>query len=75
MDRLPSEWDQAPSADRPWPIIESCSEACAGFKRLPQEGWSEYGLCTNPLSPLHGSPVLVGRDCRYAIHLISPRET
>lgn len=44
---------------------QACSEACPAFQRLPQEGWSTYGLCTNPVSPLRGFPVRVGRDCRY----------
>lgn len=75
MDSQQPLWDQPPARPDQWRGLEACSEACSGFKRLPQEGWSDYGLCTNPLSPRHGSPVLVGRDCAYATHLISPRET
>jgi hypothetical protein len=44
-------------------IIQPCSEACACFQRLAGGGWSDYGLCTNPRSPHHGSPVRLGQEC------------
>jgi len=50
--------------DSPVAIIQPCSEACACFRRLVAGGWSDYGLCANPNSPLHGGPVRLGRDCR-----------
>jgi len=53
--------------------LEACSEGCAGFKRLTQDGWSDYGLCMNPRSPRHGSPVRLGRDCAYALTSRGPR--
>lgn len=52
---------------------EACSEGCAGFRRLPQEGWSDYGLCKNPRSPRFGSPVRIGRDCPYSLALAHSR--
>jgi hypothetical protein len=52
---------------------EACSEGCAGFRRLPQEGWSDYGLCKNPRSPRYGSPVRIGRDCPYSLALSPSR--
>ena len=50
-------------ADPPVQVIQPCSEACAGFRRLAGDGWSDYGVCTNPRSPYHGCPVRIGRDC------------
>ncbi|HTL66992.1 MAG TPA: hypothetical protein VL200_04975 [Lacunisphaera sp.] len=50
--------------DPPLEIIQPCSEACVCFQPMPDGGWSDYGLCTNPASPLRGFPVRVGRDCR-----------
>ena len=52
---------------------EACGEGCPGFKRLPQDGWSDYGLCKNPRSPRHGFPVRPGRACPYALTLFNPR--
>ena len=54
---------------------EACSEGCARFSRLPQEGWPDYGLCKNPRSPRHGSPVRIGRDCHYFLALSHSRPT
>jgi len=51
--------------DAPVEIIQPCSEACACFKRLTgSDGWSDYGICTNPGSPYHGCPVWIGHECR-----------
>jgi hypothetical protein len=42
-----------------------CSEACAAYRSIAADGWSEYGLCTNRQSPLCGYPARLGRDCSY----------
>lgn len=46
-------------------IIQPCSEGCTCFRRLPAEGWSDYGLCMNPQSPLHGFPTPIDHECPY----------
>jgi hypothetical protein len=52
--------------DTPEQIIQPCSEACACFKRLAgSDGWSDYGVCTNPQSPNKGCPVRIGHECPY----------
>ena len=51
--------------ETPAQIIQPCSEACACFKRLAGgDGWSDYGVCTNPQSPNKGFPVWIGHECR-----------
>jgi hypothetical protein len=45
-------------------IAADCGEGCAGFKPLPGDPWSEYGLCKTPGSPNRGFPVLRGQSCR-----------
>jgi len=52
------------SEQAPLQIIQPCSEACACFQRLAGNGWSDFGVCTNPESPFRGFPVQIGRDCR-----------
>jgi hypothetical protein len=45
-------------------ISQPCSEACVGFKRLADHTWSDYGLCTNPISRYCGFPVQLDRECK-----------
>lgn len=54
-------------------LTEACGEGCPGFKRLSLDGWSDYGLCKNPRSPRHGSPVRTGRACPYSLALSPSR--
>lgn len=59
----------APESDflppAPVGIIQPCSEACACFTRLTTGGgWSDFGVCSNPLSPFKGLPVRLGQECR-----------
>lgn len=52
-------------ASPPVRIIQPCSEACACFQSLrPGGGWSDFGFCTNPRSPHHGTTVRLGLECR-----------
>ncbi len=51
-------------AESPRQIIQPCSEACACFNRVAGDGWSDYGICTNPQSPAKGFPVRIGHECR-----------
>lgn len=53
-------------------ICLPCSEACAGFRRLPGPIISDYGLCENPRSPRHGCPVRLDRDCAYYLTAPDP---
>jgi len=73
MDHTHLPWDQPAAAPGRQPVLSSCSEACAGFERLTQAGWSDYGRCNNPHSPWQGAPVRVGRDCWYAVPRIGAR--
>ena len=45
-------------------VLLPCSEACAAFRRLGTDRWSDFGVCGNPRSPFSGYPVRLGRDCR-----------
>lgn len=51
------------SAPEPIRIIQPCTEACVCFKRLASDGWSDFGVCTNPEPPFRGFPVRIGREC------------
>ena len=58
-------------AEAPIEVIQPCSEACAGFRRLAGgDGWSDYGICTNPQSPTQGFPARIGHECHHYL----PRE-
>ena len=45
-------------------VLLPCSEACAAFRPLEPDHWSEFGVCGNPRSRFSGYPVRTGRDCR-----------
>jgi hypothetical protein len=45
-------------------VLLPCSEACAAFRPLKADRWSEFGVCGNPRSRFSGYPVRTGRDCR-----------
>lgn len=59
---FPESNDPVPA---PAGITQPCSEACVCFQRLSGGGWSDFGLCTNPASPFHGSPVRLGHECGH----------
>lgn len=56
--------EQRPPAPTRYERIQPCSEGCACFRPLAGGGWSDYGICTNPVSRFRGYPVRIGRDCR-----------
>jgi len=49
---------------QPEAIRQPCTEACAAFRPLASDRWSEFGMCLNPRSPRRGYPVRVGQECR-----------
>ncbi|MBI2813782.1 MAG: hypothetical protein HYX71_05825 [Opitutae bacterium] len=46
-------------------ILQPCSGGCTCFRALPDGHSPDFGLCLNPLSPLHGYPTRVDQDCPY----------
>jgi hypothetical protein len=56
---LPAETPGFP----PTGVHQPCTEACAAFRPLASDRWSEFGMCLNPRSPRRGYPVRVGREC------------
>lgn len=44
-------------------VRQPCTEACAAFRPIASDRWSEFGLCLNPHSPRRGYPVRLGQEC------------